>query len=278
MNDVNSGNGAGARGTDGYRDWDAAYVLGALSSEERREYEAHLAECAECAAAVAELAGIPGLLASVDVDSIDEVANATTSRPRPGTDPGRMPADLLPRLLGAARRHRRRTRTAMAGALVAVAAAAASVTLLVPGALNVDGSTPPGAAPATPTSSPSDDGSDPAPGRSIEMDQVVPSPLTADFTLAREDWGSRIETRCSYDRSDPAGNEYEPVERGYALYVTDEAGESSVVATWVAGPGSDVEAVGTTHLAPGKIVTVDIRSLATGRVLLASTLRSTLSE
>ena len=43
------------------RTWDAAYVLGALSGAEKREFEAHLATCPRCSAAVAELSGIPAL-------------------------------------------------------------------------------------------------------------------------------------------------------------------------------------------------------------------------
>ena len=42
---------------------DAAYVLGALSHEDRLAYEEHLRTCARCSAAVAELAVLPGLLA-----------------------------------------------------------------------------------------------------------------------------------------------------------------------------------------------------------------------
>ncbi|MGV0798210.1 zf-HC2 domain-containing protein, partial [Mycolicibacterium elephantis] len=53
---------------DRYVTWDAAYVLGSLSGDERREYEAHLQTCAQCRAAVAELSGIPALLAKVDAD------------------------------------------------------------------------------------------------------------------------------------------------------------------------------------------------------------------
>ena len=48
---------------DRYLEWDGAYVLGALSSSERREYEQHLAGCAACQRAVSEFAGMPGLLA-----------------------------------------------------------------------------------------------------------------------------------------------------------------------------------------------------------------------
>ena len=46
---------------DRYVTWDAAYVLGSLSSAERREYEAHLETCPRCRTAVAELSGIPAL-------------------------------------------------------------------------------------------------------------------------------------------------------------------------------------------------------------------------
>ena len=51
---------------DAYEMWDASYVLGALSSSERREYETHLAECVRCRSAVADLSGVPALLALVD--------------------------------------------------------------------------------------------------------------------------------------------------------------------------------------------------------------------
>ena len=40
-----------AGGGDRYAEWDAAYVLGALSPSDRRTYERHLAECAACRAA-----------------------------------------------------------------------------------------------------------------------------------------------------------------------------------------------------------------------------------
>ncbi|WP_212754237.1 zf-HC2 domain-containing protein [Nakamurella aerolata] len=49
-----------------FADWDGAYVLGALSAEDRRAFEMHMGACAACRRAVAELAGLPGLLARVD--------------------------------------------------------------------------------------------------------------------------------------------------------------------------------------------------------------------
>ena len=48
--------------TDRYRQWAAAYALGALIPGEQGEYERHLAICAQCSSAVAELEGLPELL------------------------------------------------------------------------------------------------------------------------------------------------------------------------------------------------------------------------
>lgn len=47
-------------------DWDAAYVLAALSPAERREFETHLENCRRCRSAVAELTVLPGLLGRLD--------------------------------------------------------------------------------------------------------------------------------------------------------------------------------------------------------------------
>ncbi|MBP2479635.1 anti-sigma factor RsiW [Crossiella equi] len=66
---------------DPYRDWDAAYLLGALSHTERRDYEAHLRACRPCAHAVAGFAGLPGLLVAV---ARDQAAELLTPAPPAG--------------------------------------------------------------------------------------------------------------------------------------------------------------------------------------------------
>ena len=72
---------------DEYALWDAAYVLGSLSSAERSEYEAHLRTCPSCRQAVAELSCMPALLSRLDgedVAAIDEGGpngGAPTMRP-----------------------------------------------------------------------------------------------------------------------------------------------------------------------------------------------------
>ena len=49
-----------------YREWAAAYVLGALEPQERAEFETHLSSCRECRDETAAFAPIPGLLARID--------------------------------------------------------------------------------------------------------------------------------------------------------------------------------------------------------------------
>ena len=100
---------------DRYETWDAAYILGSLSSNERLEYEAHLATCARCRAAVAELSGIPALLARVDpadVQALDE----TQPEPPP------LNPEVLDSLLAKVAWRRRRTRLVSSIALAAAAA------------------------------------------------------------------------------------------------------------------------------------------------------------
>ena len=224
-----------------YTDWDGAYVLGALSPGERRDYERHLNDCVACSLAVADLVGLPGLLAQVPLDQARQLGHSvdTTADVSP-------PADLLPRLLRAAQARTRRTRWLAAGAVVAAAALAASAALVLPGWLE------------QPRVSASES--------AVAMTAVVPSPLTASFRLTGQDWGTRIDATCSYAES---GNDFGA--QPYALFVTDRAGKESLVASWIAGPGTTISAAGTTSVAEDDIASVDIRWMPDERVLLEST-------
>ena len=83
--------------------WDAAYVLGALSPAERREFEEHLAGCPACQAAVSELAGMPGLLAQVPPEDAALLAAAPpeVDRRRPAAGPAGRRSDPSARAGGA---------------------------------------------------------------------------------------------------------------------------------------------------------------------------------
>ncbi|GAA3868813.1 anti-sigma-L factor RslA [Leifsonia kafniensis] len=252
------------RESDEFADWDAAYLLGALAPDERWAYEQHLADCATCARSLAELAGVPPLLALVPADQVLATAvfptDAALTDAAP-TGPDHVAADASPatrgwpRLRDAARAQRRRTRRYVTATVLLAAAAVVAVALVLPGLLAPAEQSAPSAAPP------------------VTLTQVQPSPLSADVRLVSEPWGTRIESTCSYAAPDPTsapGRNYGSGVQGYAMYVTDRTGASSLVASWVAGPGSTVEPVGTTQVASGDIASVDIRSVATGHVLLSS--------
>ena len=99
---------------DRYGSWDAAYVLGALSPADRREFEEHLVGCPACQAAVSELAGLPGLLAQVSPEDAALLA-ATPDRLDDGP-----PRGLVSKMISGERARRRR----LVGIVVGAAAAA----------------------------------------------------------------------------------------------------------------------------------------------------------
>lgn len=103
-------------GHDEYAMWDAAYVLGALSSFGRREFEAHLADCPLCPSAIGELTGLPALLSQLDrgdFAAIDKASRRDVESLPPG--------ELLQTLLAKVNWRRRRSRivTWTAGAVAA---------------------------------------------------------------------------------------------------------------------------------------------------------------
>lgn len=95
----------------------AAYVLGALSCNDRQEFETHLTSCEECRRTLTELAGLPGLLSRVSPDDLHDL------------EP--VPETLLPRLLAEIRGRSRRRR------LVLLAAAAVVVAVLAVGTITL---------------------------------------------------------------------------------------------------------------------------------------------
>jgi hypothetical protein len=234
---------------DPYAEWDAAYVLGSLSATERREFEQHLAECDSCALSVAELAGLPGLLAKVPAEDALALSEA------PGIP---MPPTLLPRLVRSARRRQRRARAYVAGGIVAAAAVAAALVLVLPTVLP--------AAEQSQTQQAS---------RSLQLSQVVTSPITASIHLVPEGWGTRIEMKCGYGPAPTTGPAptYDPATaRSYAMYVTDKSGKSTEVATWWASPGTTAWPSGTVSLPVDRIASVDVRAVPDGTVLLRGAL------
>jgi anti-sigma factor RsiW len=82
---------------DDIADWDAAYVLGSLSRDDRRLYEAYLAENPGRAAGLTELAGLPGILNLLDCDEALALAGQAD-----GSIADVLALDLMPSLASAA--------------------------------------------------------------------------------------------------------------------------------------------------------------------------------
>lgn len=217
------------------RDWDAAYLLGSLPSEERRRFERHLAECDECSGALAELVGLPGLLAKVPSEDAEAMLEyAPTVAP-----------NLLPKLAGHVARSRRRRRRLMLGLTVGAVAAALVVGAAIGPGLVATVFQP---EPAT---------------IALVLQPVTASPLEASIRLVEEQWGTRIEMECRYGDGDAYA-----APADYAMYVTDAAGDDVRIATWTAAPGSTATPSATTSLALAQILSVDVRSVDDGTVLL----------
>ncbi len=100
--------------------WDAAYVLGALSREDRHVYEAYLVSNPERAASLTELAGLPGILNMLSCD--EAIALTEHADDVPAEAPA---VDLMPSLAIAAAGQQRRSRRSMLAVGLAGAAAVA---------------------------------------------------------------------------------------------------------------------------------------------------------
>lgn len=144
--------------TDPFESFDAAYVLGSLSPEDRQAFEAHLEGCAECSGSVAALAGLPGLLSQVD-------AGMTVAEPPPG---------LLPSVLVRSRRSRRRRLAVTVGSLVVAVGACVALAVSV----------------LAPASAPQAAGT--------AMTTLGSYPVQGNVTLADRAWGTSVAMSCSY--------------------------------------------------------------------------------
>jgi hypothetical protein len=228
---------------DRYREWDAAYVLGALGPHERREFEEHLATCDQCRQAVGELAGMPALLGLVDsaqAQALVEEPAAAAGPDGPGGRTGQVSASEVPgatvvdlaRVARVARRRRSRRRV-----LAAVAAAALLVVGGSGGAL-VHRATQGATVEQTV-----------ADGRTLRLDPAAGVAMTADVTLTDRPWGTRLDWSCDYATDAWAGATYE-------LVLVDDTGQRTVVATWRAA-GSAAYGLG----ASSSLSLPDVRSV-----------------
>jgi hypothetical protein len=242
---------------DKFAQWDAAYVLGALSPAERREFEEHLASCPSCKAEVSELAAVPGLLAQVSPADAAMLAMADdstveyTETPESSAAPAEViegpPPSLLPKMIKKVRARRRRMVAAVAG----IAAAA----VLVLGGIAVSA----GLLPLGPQ--------DP---QRVAFSAVVPSAMTAVADVIPMESGTEIKVECQYGEiSDPTPGSGQ---ENYSIYVVDRAGNASEIKEWPVTPNKQMRPSGTTPLKVSEIADLEIRESDTNDVVLRASL------
>jgi hypothetical protein len=231
--------------------WDAAYVLGSLSSSERHEFEAHMRTCKSCRQAVAEISGMPALLSRIDADeieAIDEQGQAVSAPPplRP-----EVLTSLLKKVTWRRRRSRMWTWTA-----TAAAAAVLIVGLFV--ALQSGPVTPTPAPPAQASSS------------ALPMSRVTPNSFNATVVLTPQQWGTQIEMSCTYGVWPETADGKDDDEAGdkLAMMVVGRDGAETQLATWVALTGVTASPGGSTSLPLEQIAAVQVVSVDNGNVLL----------
>lgn len=245
------------RAVDAYAEWDAAYVLGALSAQERREFEDHLSTCSACQAAVADFAGMPGLLGQVpagevlalDSDSDDGEADDAPDRPV------------------VSRSGRLARRGGWRGWAVPWAVAAAALVIGAAGGYAVS-SAERGESPGVLASG--------QPGSArLAFSPVQPSGMTAVVDVVRQPAGTQFRVECQYAgtggaESGAGGRDYSQTE--YAIWVVDRAGHATELKAWTARVGAVMHPIGTTSLPYASIAAVEIRHVEDGQTVMRAAL------
>jgi anti-sigma factor RsiW len=231
-------------GDDEYAMWDAAYVLGSLSSAERREFEIHMAGCVSCRQAVNELSGMPALLSQLDRDQVasiaedDDLAEAS------------LPPDMLPSLLAKVAWRRRRSRlTTWTATAAAAAVMVIGVFIGVKGHSLSGSSTPPQASASV-----------------LPMAQVGTAALASTVSVNSRHWGTYIDLNCVCLA--PVNSHHDTL----AMVVVRRDGSHTRLATWVAEPGHTAMPAGSISTPVDQIAAVQVVLAENDRVLLERSL------
>jgi hypothetical protein len=196
---------------DEYGDWDAAYVLGALGHEERKEYEAHLAKCTPCSNSVTLLAGIPGFLGKIDSnDAINLMGGATPTPAVDRWDDSIFIQKLAKRAAQAQRTSRIRNSLSLAAAVILCASIGLASSVLVHKKSTVQ-------SPSTQTAS-----------ASWSLTNLQPQVMSAALRITSKSWGTHFDWSCAYSKVAASW----PATTRYNLVLTDSSGKKFIVASW----------------------------------------------
>ena len=229
-------------------DWNAAYILGALSTEDRLAYEEYLAANPKRAAALTEFAGLPGVLNVLtpqEALALDALAGEGTGQTRP--------LDLMPSLARAAAKRQKRSRRIVIAVVGTTAAVFLAVGVFVTAVVVGTGATPSPIG-ATP----------PLQG----MAQTDRGGISASLAVTAKAWGTRLDWKCQYTKA------WSKNATSYDLVITTDDGKQTPVASW--SPSSGDEASGlaaATSIATSQIRRIDIRVSGTATPLAETTLR-----
>ena len=280
---------------DAVHEWDAAYVLGGLSADERAQFERHLCGCDTCTASVADLAGLPAVLRLLPADQAVAIAeeapvaspaavassaaaagrraSAPAERDEPVLDaasrrPDRDDRDDRARRGDGSRRAGRdgrpgsrgpgRLRTADRSRVLVGAAAALAAVLLVGGGYVVGTASGRGDVPTAAVTTP-------APAVPVAMTSLVGGAVTADLSVTPTPWGTRFDWECAY-AADLEGTGISD------LVVEEVAGTRTVVATWDSAPGGASGLAASSRLPLDRLRSVEITAADSTTVLTRTTL------
>jgi hypothetical protein len=219
-------------------EWDAAYLLGALSAEEASEYERYLAEAPQ-RRGWPDSAEIPAIL---DVLSPEEALALLDERPESDVH-GK--AATQPTSL-AAERHRLRSRRARLATVLASAAAF----LLIGGVVGYA---------VIPRES--------SPGVTLQaMAAGARDGVTASLAVSDEPWGTRLDWQCQYTKA------WATNVKSYDLVVTTKAGAESTVASWKPSGDEASNLAAATTIPMSDIHSVVIREAGIATPLAVTTL------
>lgn len=209
---------------------DGAYVVGSLSTEERRAFVNHLPTCPDCRASVRELSGLPGLLASVDTEETGVLGGAPLELP---------PPTLWPRLLDVAQSHRARSRRrtrllAVAACLIVIVAVALPLALFAP------------FSPVQQTTT-----------SDVPLQAMKPvgggGTVRAEIGMVEKAWGTKVALHCKYTDS-----KYGALQ-SYTLFAVTRSGASEQIGSWSVGPGKEITTDAATKYHEAELAALEIR-------------------
>lgn len=223
---------------DKYRDWDAAYVLGSLSTDERREFERHLMNCVACTSAVSELAGMPGFLTKIDATAAEALVQAPDRE-----NVYALPLEPIQKLARAAIKQRSLVRRQVAAGIAVAAAVLMVIGLVVGLNIHTSSNVPAGQVIAL------------AAGTNIAMVPLENYAMVVNMQVSKKKWGTQFTWNCIYGNYASSTQ----VPQSYDLVVTDASGTTTTIASWSQTGTNAKGLVASTGIPLTKIKTVEVR-------------------